>query len=813
MSLINEIDKMIKENNDYLYYRIIDFLDENSTDFFVEVKNKMKQGEKSLGEKIISYMEAFIEDNNIELNNFDSKTPIEKYFSSIINFLEENKQKLKKFHAKILYNLLKSKTGRKIIDNNQKENKKETKFFSISDFIINYTELAIEILFKKTCDKNNADKLNDIYLYFIFQIKDLKPLRKLKILVYEYLYEKKDISNFIDFSSEQITIQEPNDFYKLKKLETEHNEIDLKFNKVSDGIKSFFGKKLERKKLDLLRFFTSKTMKENKIYTKDVKLESEEEQIAIDELKYDKKKIHLFSTEFLITNGLKLNIKESDFEIFNDDNYSIDLYSKFLLKIIDQINNSMNKNNFENDFMDKHLIKLHTNNFFHFISAKLDYDDKIDLNEIKEQNIIKNPFIKIKMFQNKNLDINQKENKNNIKRIEDKISYSATTYSDEAKNKSDDFEKLINNLLTDNIDKNELILLPNILFMLNLKIPRFDIKNNTINFKSAYLDYFNKDTNFDNDNFCYGFKEIDAVFKSNSKKFIDVNSFQFFQKNLIYIKEERKNYFKLSSIENKFSIYPNSVFFCEIKYKFPDLSAGTQTSIPVVIKNKSDNKGKLSPYEVQLKKLIKKFIFFYDLYKKKINPANIQLVFLYDFINLNRLGKNDEIIEKIKNETQKMLNKYKNQLKDFGKIIFQLIYFDYTKHNLELHETIKEKDKTILDKDNVIKKKDETILDKDNVIKKKDETILDKDNIIKEKNNTILDKDNIINEKNNTILNKDNIINKKDSELKEKDNIIKQKDKEIISMKNVIGNIMKDDNNLNVEQIRAMLKNLYNNIK
>ena len=115
-----------------------------------------------------------------------------------------------------------------------------------------------------------------------------------------------------------------------------------------------------------------------------------------------KDKIHLFSPEFLVVNGLKSKIYENDFQIFNDDNYSIDLFSKFLRKIIQEINEFILKNNFENDFLKKHLIKLNTKEFYHFITAKLFNTDKDELNKEKNENNIKNSLIKIRIYQEKN---------------------------------------------------------------------------------------------------------------------------------------------------------------------------------------------------------------------------------------------------------------------------------------------------------------------------------------------------------------------------------------------------------------------------
>ena len=126
-----------------------------------------------------------------------------------------------------------------------------------------------------------------------------------------------------------------------------------------------------------------------------------EDEIIIDDLNYNKNKIHLFSTEFLIVNGLKRKIEENDFQVFNNDNCSIDLFSKFLRKIINEINNSIIKNNFENDFLKKHSVKLNINELDHFISAKLNYNDKEQLNQDKNKIESNNLFIKIKCIKRK----------------------------------------------------------------------------------------------------------------------------------------------------------------------------------------------------------------------------------------------------------------------------------------------------------------------------------------------------------------------------------------------------------------------------
>ena len=74
--------------------------------------------------------------------------------------------------------------------------------------------------------------------------------------------------------------------------------------------------------------------------------------------------------------------------------------------------------------------------------------------------------------------------------------------------------------------------------MLNLKIPKYNQSKNRIEFSSVYLDNTNPKTKFDNDNFCYGFKEIDSVIKNSSAKNVKVQNFSYFIYNLKYLKKK-----------------------------------------------------------------------------------------------------------------------------------------------------------------------------------------------------------------------------------------------------------------------------------
>lgn len=180
----------------------------------------------------------------------------------------------------------------------------------------------------------------------------------------------------------------------------------------------------------LLEFFNPEIIKTKFTYKDNEKIEIDEDKIVIDELEFNNNKINLFSTEFLIMNGLKSKINESDFKIYNSDKYSVDIFSKFLEEIFLDINNFINNNNSENDFIKNHFIKLHKKIYSHFISAKLDYNDKKQLNEMKEEYNVKNSFIKININQVENKEKDIKSNKNPKELIDNKSLFSGTTISD-----------------------------------------------------------------------------------------------------------------------------------------------------------------------------------------------------------------------------------------------------------------------------------------------------------------------------------------------------------------------------------------------
>ena len=575
MSLLNEIEKIMSTHKNYLYQRILNYIHESSNKYINDNYSHINKDEYSFRDRIKIILKKFTDDNKIIVeipkNSNSPKNEAEQYLVKIIDFLEKKNENLRVVHAKILKNLLTRKKLKKDTKDNFDFNYQNT--FTIYDFIINYSKVAIEILFNKDFSQKDFDELNDLYLLLIFQIKDSENLKKLKFLIYTYLYEKKNIKEFIINSSEEILSKGNIEISKLRNFEKKYEELNIIVNKVSKEKISLFEKDLKKSDDDIFNFFNSKNIINNFSLIECQNKRFKENEIVIDDLNYDNKnKIHLFSPEFLIVNGLKSKFEDSDFEVFNKDNYSVDLFSKFLKRIIVEFNKYLDNNNFINEFMEKHLINFHRKNLVHYLSAKLDYSDKVELYKIINQNIDKNSFIKIKIYQQNNKEeINFQEPKNSFGRSDilskSKIS-SNNSYLDEVKLISDDLENLINTKLMENVSEDKLISLPNIIFIFNLKIPKFNELNNTIEFNSAHLDYFSEQNTGENNNM-YGFKEIDSVFQNDSKDFINVGDLEYFHINLKYIKDKNKDYFFLSKYnEEKFNVYPQSIFFLRLNGNF-----------------------------------------------------------------------------------------------------------------------------------------------------------------------------------------------------------------------------------------------------
>ena len=713
-------------------------------------------------------MMNYINDNQIKENiTKNKKDKVEQCFNNIISFLQEKRESLRVMHVNILKNLIGESERLNI--NVEKENS-----FTINYFIVNYSNILIDKVFNKDFNTKVFNDLNETYLYFIFQIKDKNIINKIKILIYKYLYENNDLNQFIIKTCEEIVHNTTNDDSNLKKHQLLYNEFDINIEIIQDQVLTFFGQNLKKDIYDILTFFDPKKINKNSFYNNNENISIDEDKIVIDNLNYNENKIHLFSTEFLIANGLKSQIIENDFEIFNENNLSIDQFSNYLRKIIEEINISINNNNFNTEFIKNHQIKLHRNNFHRYIIAK--YDNKIKMNNSKQNN--KNSFIEINIFQrqNKNKEIKDSKSKDLENASEDSSLFSYSSISYINKDKADDFENFINEILIRYIKSDKLAQLPNISFKFNAKIPVYNEKNNSIEFKSCRLNYSNEKTEKLESNILYGsygFKEIDVAFRSYLKKFIKTEYLEYFNNNLEFHKKVYEDKFQIyqNEKENKFIIYPNSIFFCEINKTFPNRTNGRENYIDIKINKineltNEDKKGKdLSPYLYQLEKLIKNFNFFYKVYNEQKNLSNIQIVFLYGNMDNDKIINDKKLL---KDKTEGLLNKYCYKFPNVN-IIFQLIFFDLDKRNITINKINKALKEELLNE----RKKN---IEKDNIIKK-----------IKEQNLILSNKLKEVEEQKNYLENlRDKI---------EQNILLTNKVKEIKKQKNSIENQLKDNKN------------------
>ena len=261
-------------------------------------------------------------------------------------------------------------------------------------------------------------------------------------------------------------------------------------------------------------------------------------------------------------------------------------------------------------------------------------------------------------------------------------------------------ETIINEKLIKNIDKKDLIYLPNILFMLNLKIPVLDEKNNSLIFKSLHLDFFHSEKKDINENYYYGCKEIDAFYQNISEKEYNVFDSQYFHTNITFVKSKNDKGFILQD-KKEFSIFPKSILFCEIKNTFPNTQKGNEEVLKIKIEQQQkkeikkdysicyiDENDPLFGYNNQLIKLIKKFRYFFKTLKdKKINKdeLNLHMIFVYDLYDIDDNKYND-----IKILTERLLNKYKERFEGINDIIFELVFFDCFQLNKDIRTQLEE---------------------------------------------------------------------------------------------------------------------------
>ena len=334
-------------------------------------------------------------------------------------------------------------------------------------------------------------------------------------------------------------------------------------------------------------------------------------------------KLHLFSPVSLVANNIKNNFQKNDFEIFNDDNYFIEMFGFYLKEIIDKLNSFINEGK-EEDYINSNKIRFGCYHNHYYLCCQLndkykhenmiinnDKKDRIQIIQIKNhnKNIVNEKSKKENGKSNKELSINtNSDEKLGSKNYSNKISY--------------EFEKEVSQFLFEKDCEN----LHNIIFFLNLKLPIINDEEER-EFKSVRLLYSQYP------NSLYGFGQIDICMINKNKRVIKKNNILC---NNICFKYIDKNFKVKSEEEIEVSLEKDSIIFCEVKNSFTPIENSSKNQNDKFKDNNNidndnniDKKKSLS-YIEQIEILLKKAKIFYNfLMNEKIMDENKSMHILF----------------------------------------------------------------------------------------------------------------------------------------------------------------------------------------
>ena len=536
---------------------------------------------------------------------------IDKVKFFIQNKLIENNKKIREF---IKYNHLLFCTD----DNLQK-------------LILQFFLVINVFLFKKYDNFSNYEDfiMNFYYLYYKYNKPENLDLFKNEVL------SKLNEIDFTNFSFVHGFINENLISSLIQKLEIlEKNkanfklEIDERLLNNSTLLKYFHSKEIDKNKI--MSFFKFSTIQDN--YFKFFKNKEKIFDLAIDDLEYNEKKLHVFNIYYIISCGLIDKIDKDSLQIFNEDNNIISLIKKYGNILIENINKVINscKNKEDIPKTDEQFGFGKIFNSFHVLYSNLDnvrYKEeklKLDLiDNLKFKNVEERPIYKIKI----NTDNSDKlSNFTKLSQESNREKTDEEKYCEKLNSESleEGCKKYIISKIDDAINENKNIIKINemckILLGLNYFIPCVD-KNNSLGFYpiTKELNYSN------NDNYQeYGYQEYDYLFQVSGNDDIILNQNE--QEKFPFIKSIQIKFNCIDSMHpeikldknNKFVIKKNSFVIIENKTKFPKLKSIFNKYIGLMIK-------KLN-FALKLKK---------NSLKNLEKIENIQLLLIYDDIVFN----------------------------------------------------------------------------------------------------------------------------------------------------------------------------------
>ena len=633
----------------------------NIKNTFSEIKNYYRRLVKQINEtdnklsykiliELIGNMSFRKEGINFPVNKHaeTNKEIIECYLIDKVKFFIQNKliDNNKKIFEFIKYNHLLFCTD----DNLQKI---LLQFF----FVINV------FLFRKYDKFSNYEDfiMNFYYLYYKYN----KP-ENLDILKNEVLSKINEI-DFTNFSLDKEFINENLISSLIQELENlEKNKaifklaIDERLLNNSTLLKLFHSKEIDKEKIK--SFFKFSTIQDN--YFKFLKNKEKNFDLAIDDLEYNEKKLHVFNIYYIISCGLIDKIDKDSLQIFNEDNNIISLIKKNGNILIENINKVIdackNKKDipqtdenfgFGKIFKSFHVLYSNFNNVrYREEKLKLDLFDNLIVKNVEDRpihkiNINTDNSDKLSNFTKLSQDSNIEKN--------DEEKYCEKLNSESLE---EGCKKYIISKIEDAIDENlntiKINELFKILFGLNYFIPFID-KNNSLGFYpiAKQLNYSKNDNNKE-----YGYQEYDYLFQVSGNNDIIMNSNE--QEKFPFIKSIQIKFdctdtmhprIKLEK-NNKFVIKKNSFVIIENKTKFPKIKTIFNNYIGVMIR-------KLN-FALKLKK---------NSLKNLENIEEIQLLLIYDDIVFN-----SDVIEKM------------IDIDDLKKIVIDVSFSENVKFNIEI---------------------------------------------------------------------------------------------------------------------------------
>ena len=443
--------------------------------------------------------------------------------------------------------------------------------------------------------------LNYFNLYYLSQgLKTKLEYHISQLREINYINFEKYLSNRKKLIEKEEKVEEVNVYENLINIK---EKIENKISIISEEeLSKYFCFPYEDYKNKISQLFKDDKLLKNKekffemIKSINQKIETKYK-IVYDNVEIDDKTINAFSFMFLLKYKLINKIDGHFFQIYNQGNIKIELFSFLLTKYLDSINKLL-----DNLLTDEQIKELFHNSGFYKFNSEYVFLITVDENEEKifflKHNLGKGNVTSINNDENfKIYEINLSD-KSSIKEsseIEDfyvdgvelKALYNFGNYS---------FEKEIRTFIRNFIkNKNKVHELPRLYFLLNYAIPFSSDK---------YLFIKNVKSRI-NKRISYGFAELDFVLKNESTEDITIdNEFRPYKEQLFM------NFPKDEITNNKKIIFKNkSIIFCEFKVSFPLI-------------NWKDN-------FTHLFKKIKNFI---EIYKMRglYTQELIQIFFIYD---------------------------------------------------------------------------------------------------------------------------------------------------------------------------------------